>query len=108
MNILLSMTAVVRLHKNGSQYLVNVGDVVMCHRLHKNVGDEVNFEVLGGMNESEMSTSGKVVGRVLEHGKGKKVLVFKKLRRHNHRKCNGYRACLTKVVIEKVELKGNT
>jgi large subunit ribosomal protein L21 len=44
----------------------------------------------------------KVSGKIVEHLKGDKVLVFKKKRRKGYKVKNGHRQYLTKVSIEKI------
>jgi large subunit ribosomal protein L21 len=45
----------------------------------------------------------KVSGKVLEHVKGDKVIVFKKKRRKGYRVKNGHRQQFTKVLIEDIK-----
>jgi large subunit ribosomal protein L21 len=44
----------------------------------------------------------KVSGKILEHVKGDKVIVFKKKRRKGYAKRNGHREQFTKVQIESI------
>jgi large subunit ribosomal protein L21 len=46
----------------------------------------------------------KVSGKVLDHVKGDKVIVFKKKRRKGYKKKNGHRQDFTKVMIESITL----
>jgi len=43
-----------------------------------------------------------VKGKILDHVKGDKVLVFKKKRRKGYKKSNGHRQNYTKVLIEEI------
>ncbi len=43
-----------------------------------------------------------VTGKILEHVKGDKVIVFKKKRRKGYKKKNGHRQDFTKVLIENI------
>jgi large subunit ribosomal protein L21 len=43
-----------------------------------------------------------VKGKILDHVKGDKVLVFKKKRRKGYRKLNGHRQNYTKILIETI------
>ena len=45
----------------------------------------------------------KVTGTVLEHGKGKKILVFKYKAKSNYRRRQGHRQPFTKVRIESIQ-----
>ena len=67
----------------GKQYKVEVGSEIMVEKLDNEVGANVNFDVLM-MAEGDNVQIGKPVlegvcakAEVLEHGKGKKVVVFK-------------------------------
>ena len=44
----------------------------------------------------------KVSGKILDHVKGDKVIVFKKKRRKGYKKKNGHRQKFTKVLIEDI------
>ena len=50
-----------------------------------------------------MVNGAKVTGKIMAHGKGKKILVFKYKAKSNYRKRQGHRQPFTKVVIEKIE-----
>ncbi len=45
----------------------------------------------------------KVSGKILEHVKGDKVIVFKKKRRKGYRVKNGHRQQFTKILIEDIK-----
>ncbi|CAN5303132.1 hypothetical protein BH23BAC1_BH23BAC1_22540 [soil metagenome] len=47
-----------------------------------------------------------VIGKILGHVKGDKVIVFKKKRRKGYKKKNGHRQDFTKVMIEGISLNG--
>ena len=89
----------------GKQYKVAVGDEVLVEKLDAEVGAEVALDVLL-VADGETVTVGKPVvdgvkatARVLEHGKGKKVIVFKYKPKKNIRKKRGHRQPYTKVEI---------
>jgi large subunit ribosomal protein L21 len=46
--------------------------------------------------------SASVVGKIIQQGKDKKILVFKAKRRKNSRKLNGHRQFRTVLKIEKI------
>ncbi len=79
----------------GKQYKAQVGDVISVEKLDAEVGAEVTFDVLL-VADGETITVGtpvvegvKATGKVVEHGKGKKVIVFKYKPKKNIRKKNG-------------------
>jgi large subunit ribosomal protein L21 len=100
------MYAVVR--TGGKQYKVSVGDFLKVEKLEGAVGDTVEFgEILMvGGDAVKIGTplvpSATVVGKIVEQGKEKKILVFKSRRRKNSRKLNGHRQLKTVLKIEKI------
>lgn len=89
----------------GKQYKVEKGDEILVEKLEADVDGEVAFDVLlvaddAGVKIGKPVLEGVVVkGKVLEHGKGKKVIVFKYKPKKNSRKKNGHRQPYTKVEI---------
>ena len=92
------MFAVVR--SGGRQFKASLGTVLELEKLEGKVGDVVELEVL----LAGVGATGKVAAEILKQGKGEKVIIFKKRRRHNSRRKNGHRQHLTTVQI--VELGG--
>lgn len=89
----------------GKQYKVEVGDQVLVEKLDVDVDTEVAFETLlvsddAGVKVGKPVLEGvSVKGKVLEQGKGKKVIVFKYKPKKNIRKKRGHRQPYTKVEI---------
>ena len=90
----------------GKQYKVAAGDEVLVEKLTVEPGEEVSFDVLLVSDESGVVTVGKPVvegvkakAKVVEHGKGKKVVVFRYKPKKNVRKKQGHRQPYTKVEI---------
>ncbi|OGQ76823.1 MAG: 50S ribosomal protein L21 [Deltaproteobacteria bacterium RIFCSPLOWO2_12_FULL_60_16] len=103
------MYAVVR--TGGKQYRVGQGDLVQVERLAGQVGDKITLaEVLfvGGNGEAKIGTptvSGvKVMAEIVDQGRAKKILVFKKKRRKGYSRQHGHRQYLTTLKI--VEIQG--
>ena len=78
-------------------------------KVEDEVGASVSFEkVLLTDNEGVVKVGAPYVegaavkATVLEHLKGKKVIVFKKKRRKGYDKKNGHRQCLTQIQIESI------
>ncbi|MDO4542954.1 MAG: 50S ribosomal protein L21 [Clostridia bacterium] len=89
----------------GKQYKVAVGDEVLVEKLDVEVDTEVTFDVLL-VADGENITVGtpvvdgvKATGKVLEQGKGKKVIVFRYKPKKNIRKKRGHRQPYTRVEI---------
>ena len=100
------MYAIIR--TGGKQYNVSVGDEVLVEKLNAEVGEEVSFEVLMLADDSGIKIGAPVVegvsakAEVVEHGKGKKVIVFKYKPKKNYRKKQGHRQPYTMVKIKAI------
>ena len=93
----------------GKQHKVAVGDRIRVEKITAGVGDKVTFdEVLalqteGGLQVGRPVLKGaRVIGRVVEQDKAKKVLVFKKKKRKQYRRTRGHRQPFTAVVVEEI------
>lgn len=89
----------------GKQYRVSTGAVLRIEKLPADAGAKVNFEVLL-VGSGEAAKIGKpivagatVVGEVIRHGRGKKLVVYKFRPRTNYRKKQGHRQAFTEVKI---------
>lgn len=94
----------------GKQYRVAEGDVLNVEKLNAEAGSEVVFdEVLTVVNDVDVKIGqpvvegAKVTAKVVEQGKGEKILVFKYKAKSNYRKRQGHRQPFTKVEISKIE-----
>ena len=94
----------------GKQYKVVEGDTIFVEKLEAGEGETVVFDqVLTVVSDADvkigrpMVNGAKVTGKIMAHGKGKKILVFKYKAKSNYRKRQGHRQPFTKVVIEKIE-----
>jgi large subunit ribosomal protein L21 len=100
------MYAVVK--TGGKQYKVSAGDMLKVEKLEGSVGDtiELNEVLMVGGEKVAIGTplvpSASVIGKIVEQGKDKKILVFKSKRRKNSRKLNGHRQPRTILKIEKI------
>jgi large subunit ribosomal protein L21 len=100
------MYAVVR--TGGKQYKVSEGDLLKVEKLEGTVGEtiELNEVLMVGGEKVSIGTplvpSASVVGKIVQQGRDKKILVFKSKRRKNSRKLNGHRQYRTVLKIEKI------
>ena len=99
----------------GKQYKVAKDDVIKVEKLAGSAGDKVEFKeilMLGGAKEdgsdavvgTPLVSGASVKAEVLEQGRGDKIIVFKKKRRHNYRRKKGHRQDLT--VVKILDIKG--
>jgi large subunit ribosomal protein L21 len=96
------------IESGGKQFRVTEGQVVRVPSLHLNEGTSVEFNALLKGNGKEIEIGGpsldgaSVRGKVLEHGRGIKVIVFKKKRKKQYKKTIGHRQGFTSVLIESI------
>ena len=93
----------------GKQYKVSEGDVIFVEKLEANEGDVVTLnEVLTCSKDGNLVVGSPVVegasvqAKVVEQGKGKKIIVFKYKAKKDYRRKNGHRQAYTKLVVEKI------
>lgn len=79
----------------GKQYKTELGEVLTVEKLEGEVGSTVNLPVLFASGGAKVA----VVAEIIEQGKGEKVIIFKKKRRHTYRRKNGHRQPLTSIQI---------
>ncbi|MCR5186599.1 MAG: 50S ribosomal protein L21 [Clostridia bacterium] len=96
----------------GRQYKVAEGDTVFFEKLDTEEGKNVSFDkVVMISNDGKVQVGSpyvagaKVDGKVVSHGRGKKVLVFKYKAKKNERKTRGHRQDYTKVEITSIKTK---
>ena len=94
----------------GKQYYVSVGDTIFVEKLDAEEGKKVTFDKVilvsddGKVQVGNPYVKGvKVEGKVVAHGKGKKIIVFKMKAKKNERKKQGHRQPYTKLVIEDIK-----
>ena len=90
----------------GKQYKVAQGDVVFFEKLDSEEGKKVTFDKVVLVSDEGKIEIGnpyvkgaKVEGKVVAHGKGKKIIVFKYKAKKNYRRKQGHRQPYTKVEI---------
>lgn len=94
----------------GKQYKVAEGDVIFFEKLDVEEGKKVTFGSVVLVSDDKKVEVGapyvkgvKVEGKVVAHGKGKKILVYKYKAKKNYRRTQGHRQPYTKVEITKIK-----
>lgn len=94
----------------GKQYKVTEGDVVFFEKLDAEEGKKVTFDKVMLVSEDGKVQVGnpyvkgvKVEGKVVAHGKAKKIIVFKMKAKANYRRRYGHRQPYTKVEITSIK-----
>jgi large subunit ribosomal protein L21 len=97
----------------GKQYRVSPGELLRVELLPGELGSEITFsEILltsadGVVQVGTPLVSGSsVTARIVQHGKERKILVFKKKRRKSYRRKRGHRQHFTAVRIKTINLGG--
>ena len=98
------MKAVIKI--GGKQFYVSEGDIIYTEKLNADVNDTVKFEevlMLDSKIGSPYLTNAVVEGKVVKHGKQKKIRVYKyKQKDRSNRKTIGHRQPYTKIEITKI------
>ena len=99
----------------GKQYKIQSGDIVKLDYLGEDKGKKLSLKKVLAYNFNNKDIIGKpyldnveVKIEILENKKDKKILVFKKRRRHNSRRLNGHRQSLSVVKISDILLDGKS
>jgi large subunit ribosomal protein L21 len=99
------------LKTGGKEYRVSKGDLIRVEKMEGNVGDPVTLkDVLMVSQEGNVQvgtpllTHAVVTGEIVQHAKGKKVLIFKMKRRKNYRRLRGHRQTYTYVRVSDISL----
>ena len=99
----------------GKQYKVQTGDIIKLDYLGQDKGKTLSLKEVLACNVDNKDYIGspylnnvEVKIEILENKKDKKVLVFKKRRRHNSRRLNGHRQSLSVVKINDILLDGKS
>ncbi len=94
----------------GKQYLVSPGQKIITEKIEKKVGEEIIFnEVLLLENGKTVKIGqpfvekAKVIGKVVEQKKGKKVFAFKFKTKNRYKRKVGHRQLQTVIEISKIE-----
>ncbi|MCL2843933.1 MAG: 50S ribosomal protein L21 [Chitinivibrionia bacterium] len=102
------MVSVVK--QGGFQYKVSEGETLEIPLVDGEVGQEITLESVLLLSDGTKTTVGTpeiagavVKAEIVEHGRSKKVLVVKKLRRKDYQRRNGHRQDFTKIKITSIK-----
>lgn len=97
----------------GKQYRVAESDLIEVAKLEGADGDAVSFgEVLMVSGDAGVSLGGplvagaQVAGEIVNHGRTRRIIVFKKRRRQNSKRSRGHRQDFTLVRITEILTNG--
>lgn len=92
----------------GKQYKVKEGDVICFDKMGLEPKSKVEFKEVLAINNGELKVGTPLVedavveGEVVNEGRGKKVVIFKKRRRKDSKLKRGFRRDFTRVKITKI------
>jgi len=87
----------------GKQFAVEPGQTVRVPSIEGDAGANIDVEALVvGAGKDAKIGSGTVSASIVGHGKGEKVIVFKKKRRKQYKRKQGHRQGYTEIKIEKI------
>jgi len=98
--------AVIR--SGGKQFRVEEGAKLRVPAINKKVGESVELAVLAAGSDKETNLGApllegpKVMATVIDHGRGPKIIVFKKKRRKHYKRTKGHRQGYTTLKIESI------
>ena len=87
----------------GKQFPVTTGQTLRVPTIAKETGERVDLEALvSGEGKDAKFGDATVSATVIGHGRGEKVIVFKKKRRKQYKRKQGHRQGYTEIKIEKI------
>lgn len=93
----------------GKQYKVQEGDSINVELLKAEIGDVVDLEKVLMISDGDSIKVGapfleesKVQVKIQNHGRARKIIVYKYKSKKNYRRKQGHRQPFTKILIEKI------
>ena len=94
----------------GKQFKVSQGDTIVVEKVAAEVGDTIVLDKVffvsaesGVKVGSPVLSGARVTAKVVDHGRDKKIVVFKYKSKKNYHKKQGHRQPFTKLLIESIE-----
>lgn len=95
---------------SGRQFWIETGKYYDFHKISAPLGKQITFNrILLSNNQGKLSVGQpylsdlKITGKILEHIRGKKTIVYKMKPKKKTRKKQGHRQKLTRVLIEEIQ-----
>ena len=88
----------------GKQFAVESGQTIRVPSLEGKEGSKVEIQalVVGAGKDAKIGGDATVKATVVGHGRGEKVIVFKKKRRKQYKRKQGHRQGYTDIKLEKI------
>lgn len=102
------MRAVVKI--GSKQYFIEEGDLLEVEKINRGVGEEIELSEVLLLKENGKLEIGKpvvqgakVIAEILEHKKGKKIVVLKYKKKRRYKVKRGHRQKITKIKIKQIK-----
>jgi large subunit ribosomal protein L21 len=87
----------------GKQFAVEAGQTLRVPTIEGSEGDKIDIGTLLVADGGSVSTEGATVkATVVSHGRGEKIIVFKKKRRKQYKRKQGHRQGYTEITIDSI------
>jgi large subunit ribosomal protein L21 len=88
----------------GKQFAVEEGQTLRVPSIEGKEGSKIDIEALvaGDGKDAKIGGGATVSATVVGHGRGEKIIVFKKKRRKQYKRTQGHRQGYTEIKIEKI------
>jgi len=103
------MYAVIR--AGGKQYRVAPGDVIRVEKMATGTDGQLEFPVVAVSGEEGkvgLQSDARVIGEIVDEGRGAKILVFHYKRKKQYKKLRGHRQAYTAVRISEIAFDGQS
>ena len=85
----------------GKQFAVESGQTVRVPSIGKEAGEKIEVETLmSGEGADLKAGAGTLNATIVKHGRGEKIIVFKKKRRKQYKRKQGHRQGYTEIKID--------
>ncbi|EAL0033860.1 50S ribosomal protein L21 [Campylobacter upsaliensis] len=94
---------------SGKQYKLSVGDELKLDRFEAEEKSSIEVSEVLAINDKELKVgapfvaSAKVILEVINHGRDKKVVIYKKRRRKDSKLKKGFRRSFTRVKVKEIK-----
>jgi large subunit ribosomal protein L21 len=88
----------------GKQFAVENGQTVRVPSIEGKEGSSVDVQalVVGSGADAKIGGDATIKAKIVGHGRGDKIIVFKKKRRKQYKRKQGHRQGFTEITIEKI------
>src|SRR6185436_10634952 len=90
----------------GKQFVVEKGSTIRIPSIEAEAGNSIELDALltagNGHADAPVVGAAKVSATVIDHGRGNKIIIFKKKRRKQYKRKQGHRQGYTTITIDSI------